>query len=433
MMMHKKLTMLISASVLCGALVAGSPVASAQDINYNLPTPEQVEQRKANRDNRTVSERIGRRIMEAYELYSEEEDIDGAIAVLEELEPRQAYDVAYVNRFLGNLYAADNQIEAAMRRTSSAADANVLGWNDQAAALKLAADISLQLENYRDALSYYDKWLQFTGEPDPEVFLRIANAFYELKQFDKIIRAADLAIQHYEEPNKNPYVLKVASYYERKMYADAIDVLEAGLELLPTESVWWSQLGMMYMLEEKIDKALQTLEIAYLAGYLDKESQIKAIIQLYGNNGIPYDAAEMMVKHLEAGDVEKTARHYYSAASNYEMAREYARSADMYALAAELEDDVSRRADYYRRKGTAHLRAEEYQQAADAYIKAIDLGYEKPGSVYMSLTEAYFYQDKFSQALKYVLEAKKFSEQRRNAASWESYIRSKASNRGISL
>ncbi|WP_323124986.1 hypothetical protein [Pseudidiomarina terrestris] len=433
MMMHKKLTMLISASVLCGALVAGSPAASAQDVNYNLPSPEVVEQRKASRSNRTVSERFGRRIMEAFELYSEEEDILGAIAVLEELSPRDEYDKAYVDRFLGNLYAANNQIEAAMQRTSAAAEANVLGWNDQAAALKLAADISLQLENYRDALKYYDRWLQFTGEPDPDVFLRIANAFYELKQFDKIIRPADLAIQHYEETNKNPYVLKIASYYERKMYSDAIDVLETGLEQLPSESVWWSQLGMMYMLEEKIDKALQTLEIAYLAGYLDKESQIKAVIQLYGNNGIPYDAARLMVKHLEAGDVEKTARHYYSAASNYEMAREYALAADMYEFAAQLEDNVSTRADYYRRKGTAHLRAEEYQQAADAYLKAIDLGYEEPGKIYMSLTEAYFYQNKFSQALKYVLEAQEYSDQRRNARSWESYIRSKASNLGISL
>ncbi|RUO54959.1 hypothetical protein CWI69_01850 [Pseudidiomarina halophila] len=431
--MHKKLTLLISASVLCGVLVAGSPVAKAQDINYNLPTAEQIEQRKANRDNRTVSERIGRRIMEAFELYSEQEDIQGAIAVLEDVSPREAYDVAYVNRFLGNLYAANNQLEAAMERTKSAADADVLGWNDQSAALKLAADISLQLENYRQALNYYEKWLQFTGEADPDVFLRIANAFYELKQFDKIIRPADLAIQYYEEPNKNPYVLKVASYYERKMYSDAIDVLETALEIMPTEKVWWSQLGMMYMLEEKIDKALQTLEIAYLAGYLDKESQIKAVIQLYANNGIPYDAARLMVKHLEAGEVEKTARHYYSAATNFEMAREYARAADMYELAAQMEDDVATRADYYRRKGTAHLRAEEYQQAADAYLTAIDLGYDEPGNVYMSLTEAYFYQNKFSQALEYVLEAQKYSEQRRNARSWESYIRSKASNLGISL
>jgi tetratricopeptide (TPR) repeat protein len=432
-MMHKKLSMLISASVLCGVLAAGSPVAKAQDINYNLPSPEQVQQKKDSRKNLTVSERVGRRIMNAFELYSEEEDIKGAIAVLEDVNPSEAFDKAYVDRFLGNLYAGDERLQDALQRVTAAADADVLGWSDQSSALKLAADLSLQLENYRSALEYYGKWLQFTGEPNPEVFLRIANAYYELKQYDKIIRPADLAIQYYDEPNKNAYVLKVASYYERKMYSDAIDVLEAGLAVIPGERTWWNQLGMIYMLEEQIDKALQTLEIAYLAGYFDKESQFKALVQLYSNNGIPYDSARLMVKHLNAGDIEKTARNYQSAASNFEMAREYSRAAEMYALAAELAEDREDRADYYRKKGTAHLRAEEYPQAAQAYLNAIDQGYDEPGPIYMSLTEAYFYQNKFSEALKYVKEAQKFDNQRRNARSWESYIRSKASNLGVSL
>lgn len=432
-MMHKKLSMLLSASVLCGVLAAGMPVANAQDINYNLPTAEQIQQRKDNRRNLTVSERVGRRIMSAFELYSEQEDIKGAIAELEAVEPREAFDQAYVDRFLGNLYAADDRIKDAYARTTRAADADVLGWSDQASALKLAADLSLQVEDYRAALKYYEKWLQFTGEYNPDVFLRIANSFYELKQFEKVIRPADLAIQYYEEPNKNPYVLKVASYYERKMYSDAIDVLEAGLAVIPGEKNWWNQLGMIYMLEEKLDKALQTLEIAYLAGYFDKESQFKALVQLYSNNGIPYDSARLMVKHLNSGDIEKTARNYQNAANNFEMAREYSRAAEMYALAAELTDDREDRADYYRRKGTAHLRAEEYPQAAQAYLQALDQGYDEPGKIYMSLTEAYFYQNKFSDALKYVKEAQKYEGERRNARSWESYIRSKASNLGVSL
>ena len=151
-MMHKKLSMLLSASVLCGALAAGVPVANAQDINYNLPSAEEIQQRKDNRRNLTVSERVGRRIMSAFELYSEQEDIKGAIAELEDTEPREAFDQAYVDRFLGNLYAADDRIDDAYMRVTRAADADVLGWSDQASALKLAADLSLQVEDYEAAL-----------------------------------------------------------------------------------------------------------------------------------------------------------------------------------------------------------------------------------------------------------------------------------------
>ncbi|OZB06245.1 MAG: hypothetical protein B7X54_02820, partial [Idiomarina sp. 34-48-12] len=69
-MMHKKLTTLISASVLCTVMAAASAPAASQEINYNLPSAEQVEAAKQSRRNQTVSERVGRRLMTALDLYT---------------------------------------------------------------------------------------------------------------------------------------------------------------------------------------------------------------------------------------------------------------------------------------------------------------------------------------------------------------------------
>src|SRR5690606_20452550 len=140
---------------------------SAQEINYNLPSPEAVEEAKQSRKNQAVGERTGRRLMSALDLYTEEQDTKGAIAILEEIDVSDSFDRAYVDRFLGNLYAADNQFEKAYRLVQGAADSNQLGWSDQATVLKLTADLALQLEQYQTALTYYGKWLQFTGDADP--------------------------------------------------------------------------------------------------------------------------------------------------------------------------------------------------------------------------------------------------------------------------
>src|SRR5690554_1387732 len=129
---------------------------------------------------------------------------------------------------------------------------------------------------------------------------------------------------------------------------------------------------MMYMLMEQTEKALQTMEIAYLAGFFDKESHFKALVQLYSNIEVPYKAAMIMERHIESGDIEKTARNYKTAASSYEQSLEYAKAAELYGKAAELEEERDERADVYRRQGTAYLRAEEFTKAADAYIKAIE-------------------------------------------------------------
>ena len=432
-MMHKKLIAFATASVLCVSLAMTPVVAQAQQINYTLPTAETIQKQKDSRRNIAVSERVGRNIMGAFELYSEKNDIKGAIARLLEAQPREAFDTAYVERFLGNLYAADEQFDKALSLVKKAADAEVLGWTDQAGALTLTADLSLQLERYDQALTYYARWLQFTGEYDAEVFLRISNIYYEQKKFDMVIKPADMAIQYYKEPNKNPYVLKIASYYERKMYSDAIKVLETGLAVLPTEKTWWNQLGMMYMLDERIDKALQTMEIAYLAGYFDRDSQFRALVQLYSNNEVPYKAATTMMKHLNSGDIEKMARNFQNAASNFEAAREYAKAAQAYGMAAELEAERADKATQFRRQGNAYIRAQQYDRATAAFHKALDNGIADQGPVLISLSEAYFYSRKYTEALKYNREAQKFDNQRRNARSWEAYIKRTAENRGVKL
>jgi hypothetical protein len=47
--------------------------------------------------------------------------------------------------------------------------------------------------------------------------------------------------------------------------------------------------------------------------------------------------------------------------------------------------------------------------------------------------EANFYQNKFRTAYKYVLEAKKSKQMKRNAEAWAPYIKEKAKNRGINI
>jgi len=434
-MMHKLPKAIIRASAAIGtALMLALPVSvQAQvEINYNLPSAETIAERKANRKNQVVSERTGRRIMSAFELY-EEDNLDGAIEILEDTSTRDEFDLAYVNRFLGAFYAQVERHDEAIRLLKQTVDSDQLGWGDHTASLKMLADLYLQTENYEQALRYYGQWLQFTGEADPSVFLRIANSYYELKQFDKIIQPADLAIENFDEPNKNPYILKVASYYEREMFGEAVKVLEVALNYLPEEKGWWSQLAQFYMLEEQIAKALETMEIAYLAGYLDKENHYKVLVQLYANNGVPYKAATLMVKHIEAGDIEATERNYQSAGSNFEAAREFGDAARVYGLAAELAEDNEAKANQYRRQGVAHIRAEEYEQAATALNRALELGYDDAGSLYMSLAEAYLYTRDYRDALDAATSAMEYEDVRRNARSWSGYIRNIAERRGVSL
>lgn len=405
------------------------------DIGFNYPTPEEVDQQRNARRNQTASERVGRRIMRAFEYY-EEDDLASAISELEEASPRGDYDTAYVNRFLGNLYAGNEQADDAIRLLRQAVEADVLGFNDQAASLILLANLMLQEDRHADALEYYQRWIQFTGEMDPDVFIRMASAHLEQENYEQVIPLAQKASHYMPEPSRNPYVLQVAAYFETQQIQNAIGVLEEGVQVLPEEHRWWSQLGMLYLQEENYDKGLATMELAYLAGFLEQENDFRALAQMYSNSMIPYRAAEIMRRHLEAGEIDATSRNWSIAASSYHAAREFTRANEMYLQAIEATSERSERHDYHRRRGNSLLLGSSYGEASRAFNSAIESapqGDDTLGRVYMSLAEAHFYNERYQDAIRAADNAARYSDQRRNAESWGQYIRLTAERRGVDI
>ncbi|MEC8227971.1 MAG: tetratricopeptide repeat protein [Pseudomonadota bacterium] len=376
-----------------------------------------------------VGERVGKKVQKAFEAYNEDL-IDDAITILSEIEAKEDFDKAYVNRFLGNIMATkDGMGPKALELLVSSVETKVLNDLEHSQTLKLVADLSLQEKEYEQAVKYYQAYLDFTCKEDPEVYTRMANAFYELKQYDKLIDPANKAIALYEEPNKNPYVLKLSSYYERKMYKETVGVAEDIVNTFPEEGKWWVQLGQFYLMIEDYKKSLATLEIAYDQGFLEKPNLIKMLSQLYATNNMPYRSAKVLAENIANGKIEKTADNLASVANSYHQAMEYETAAQYYQQAAEMSSDP----EFYRKQGVLLLVAEDYKGAITALSKALERGVEDPGKVHFSLMEANFYAGDFKQAYEHIKEAKKDKTLRRNANAWEPYIKQKANNRGINI
>lgn len=382
-----------------------------------------------------LGERAGKKLQKAYETYLNEEleeksRVQEAITMLREIEAKEPFDIATVNKFLGQLLVSeDNKEEEALRRLTEAVDLGVLNDKDQADLLKLVADFSIQEEKYEKAINYYEKWMDFTCKEDGDVYTRMAKAYTEMKAYDKVLTIADKAIATYPEPNKNPYALKINAYHEMKRYDGAVAVAEILVELFPGEKNWWSQLGFFYMLTEDYEKALATFSLAYKQGYLTKKSEFKALVQLYGSSDVPYKSAVLQRKYIDSGMLESEATDLASMANSLQLAREYKEAAKVYGQAAVKSGD----ADYYRKQGVLLLTAEDYKGAIAALNKSIENGTDAEGKVHFSLMEANFYVGNYRKAFEHATEARKDSTMRRNASAWIPYIKQKAENRGIKI
>mgnify|MGYP006138716567 CR=1 FL=1 len=413
---------------LTSALVIATALGiTATSVNAAVqPNMAKVEERKA-RKTQIVGERVGKTLVKAFDLYNEEK-LDEAIAVLLEVSSSNEFDKATLNRFLGNLYATKDEKQA-IKYLTLAVKPDVLTFNDQASSMKLLADMQLQDKQYQKAIKAYEDWILFTGEQNADAYMRIANAYYLMNQHDKVLSPADDAIRFSPKPIEGPYQLKMAALYELKRYKELVSVVETMVQLFPENKQFWVYLGNFYTLTEEYGKALSTLQLAYTQGYLQKDSEVRMLAQMYANNNIPFKAAVTMEKHMKDGLVKKDKNNLTFIASNYQSAREFVKAAFYYGELAALTND----ADSYRRQGSAYLSVQKYNEAIAAFDKALSLNVEKPSSVYMSLVDAYFYQKKYKEAFAALMNAKKDPNMSRQVRSWESYIRDKAKQKGITL
>ena len=385
---------------------------------------------KPERKTQLVGPTVGKKVAKAFEAYSAD-DIPGALAILLEIDASKKYDKAYVSRFIAIMYAQMGNEEAkAIQYLKAAVEPDILNEADHDQSLKLLADLQMQTKAFEEALVNYQAWMDFTGKSDGDTWTKIANANYMLKRLDKIIVPADNAIAAYgDKHNKNPYILKITSYYERKKYQEAVKTLETVLQVFPEDKTWWNQLGMFYLLVEDYKKALATLDMAYKQGFLEKESEIKTLASLYSQNDVPYKAAVILEKHIDSGLVTRDDKNLSSLANAWHAAQHIDKAAKYYGELAKM----TNLAKHYSKQGMLLKQDEQFKPAIVALTKALELGAKNQGRLHMSIAESHYYLEEYKQAYKAINLAMKDPKTKKSAKGWVDFIKDTARRKNVSI
>jgi len=428
--MFKKLsTSLVIASAL---LVVQVPFA-----DYAVAAGAEQAEKKKKRPTHLVGPSVGKKVAKAFEIYSGNEekgiksDIKGALAVLQDINAKKEFDKAYVSRFIAIMYAqmGDNE-EKTIKYLKLAVEPDILSEGDHAEALKLLASMQMQTKDYKAALKNFYAWLEFTGKDDAAVYLSIANAYYELKDYANIIKPADKAIKLYaDKQNQNPYILKVQSYYERKKYPETIEVLETLVKIFPDTKQWWVQLAQFYILVEDYDKGAYTLDLAYKQGILDKESQINTLASLYRQLEVPYKAAKLLEKNIESGLIKRDDKNITTLANSWHSAQHIGKAAKYFGELAKMTNE----AKHYRKQGALLQQDEQFSKSVVALKKALELGIKDKGKIHMDIAVCYFYLEKYKKAYSAIQLAMKDKSTRKYAKSWKTFIVDTARRKNVAI
>lgn len=243
------------------------------------------------------------------------------------------------------------------------------------------AQILVMLERPQRAIEEFDQWFAHAAKPSPTAYYMAAMAYMQAGRRREAIEYVDRAIAGAAEPKEQWLQLKNAMLVEEKKLEEAESVLAELIERYP-KKVYWMQLAAIYSETGRHERALTTLEMAYLQGFLDQESEYVTLAQMYLYNQIPYRAAAVLQNGIDNGFVGDTSKSWQLLAESWVAARERDRALPPMRKAAELAED----GNAYVRLAQIFIEREEWSEARGALDKALAKGNLKhPGHAQLFL------------------------------------------------
>ncbi len=284
------------------------------------------------------------------------------------------------------------------------------------------AQAYLGSEAFGKAIRELNAWLAATENPTAEVYYLLAAAHVQLKEFKRALPHARQAVAMKKKPREPWLNLLMSVHFELNQLRSVLDVCKRLVEIYPKRS-YWLQLSSVYNELGDVRRALATLELAYAQGFVTRSNEIISLASLYIDQGIPFKAAEILEKEIDAGTVETNLNNMKMLSSAWLQSRERRRALAPLEKAAQLDTT----GESFFLLAQVYVEAEQWKKAHEAAQKAFkksDL--KRPGQVHLLDGIALLSMKKKSKARKAFERAEKFEQEQQAARQWLNHIRDQA-------
>lgn len=288
--------------------------------------------------------------------------------------------------------------------------------------LKTLSQLYFTVEDYRKALSTVKRLMATVPDPSPDVYMLLGQAHFQLNEYQQAVAPITTAIEKYQAqgkvPRENWLLLLRVCYYELKEFKPMISVLKQLIALYPKRQYLMTLAGVYSELGDTL-KQLALTEALYESGYITEPNHVVNLANLYLLHGVPYKAAKVLQKEIDAKRVSADERNLRLLSQAWYQAREDEKAVPPLARAAALSGD----GELYVRLAQSYINLDRWEEAADAVGKGLEKGGVKRSDVAnIMLGMALFNQRKLSSARTAFVNAAKDKRSAKVANQWLAYI-----------
>jgi len=292
----------------------------------------------------------------------------------------------------------------------------------QQSTLKTMAQLQFTIEDYTTALATIRRLMAIIPEPSADVYMLEGQALFQLNRYEEALKPIKTAVDMFREqgqvPKENWLLLLRVIYFEMKDYDNMLEVVKELVQHYPKDTYILTLAGVYSELGDT-KKQLALTEVLYEKGLLNTNGHITNLANLYLLHGLPYKAAEVLEKGINAKIVEENDRNLRLMSQAWYQAREDLKAIPPMAKAAKMTQD----GELYVRLAQAHINLEQWTEAAQAVNDALSSGgLKRTDQAYIMLGMAFFNQQRLTQARDAFQKASRDQRSAKAAEQWIAYV-----------
>jgi tetratricopeptide (TPR) repeat protein len=366
----------------------------------------------------------GKILTEAIEALNAEKYSAASAAIAKlKLDGLSPYERSRVEQILATIDHSQDKYASARSHLNAAISAGGLNEVEVSQTKYQIAQLFLAEEKWKEGAAALEEWFKTATNPNSAAYYLLAVAYYQQEQFDRALPPAQKAVDLAEKPQESWIQLVLALHLQREHWKEAVPLLTKLINMAPDKKTYWQQLSSVYGQMEAYPKALAVMQLAYNAGLVDNDSDVRRLADLLLFNEVPYRCGTLLDDAIAKKIVKVDSKLYEKQANCWIAAREYEKSIAPLSEAAAS----SGNGNLWVRLGEVQVQRSNWTGAADALSKGINKGGLKDsGNAQLMLGIALYNQKKMTEAENWFKKAKSSEKSRKTAEGYLQLIQAQA-------
>lgn len=218
-----------------------------------------------------------------------------------------------------------------------------------------------------------EDWARSGGKLKPQHIEMLWQAWVQVEQYRRALPWAERWFRESSPKERKHYDVLNFLYNNLNMPAKQADIVLQMINRWPEDTNLWNAWASMLANGGRENEAFEVSKMLYLGGAYTKQQDLEKIVQYYSFYDMPYQAAEILEREMNAGRIRQTPEKLVQLSDLLRQAREYKRAIPVLEKAAKMGSNAKLYADL----GEALYNVERCDESEAALKKAMELGYDR--------------------------------------------------------